>query len=129
MLDVTKYRYNASSGRSIAYPIVENTKRVSTITPNVLPKLIYLLLLLIGYMKVLHLQENRFYSQNCFEFRTLLFCCDKDDSWKWQIQSISRNATRLESRRYVKHFEEDDKILLNTYFVVRVDGKGFHKWG
>lgn len=31
--------------------------------------------------------------------------------------------------RYVKHFEQDDRILLNTYFVVRVDGKGFHKWG
>ena len=29
--------------------------------------------------------------------------------------------------RYVKHFEEDDRILRNTYFVVRIDGKGFHK--
>ena len=31
------------------------------------------------------------------------------------------------SGRYVKHFEQDEKILLNTYFVVRIDGKGFHK--
>lgn len=48
----------------MAYPMLENTKEVSTITPHVLPKFIHLLLLLIGYMKVLHPQENRFYSHN-----------------------------------------------------------------
>ncbi|XP_055682747.1 probable tRNA(His) guanylyltransferase [Lutzomyia longipalpis] len=29
---------------------------------------------------------------------------------------------------YVKQFELDDKILPNTWIVVRVDGKGFHKF-
>ncbi|KAK8807841.1 hypothetical protein WA158_007370 [Blastocystis sp. Blastoise] len=30
--------------------------------------------------------------------------------------------------QYVKHFEEDERVLRNTYFVVRIDGKGFHKF-
>ena len=29
---------------------------------------------------------------------------------------------------YVKKFEQSDSCLLNTYIVVRVDGKGFHKF-
>lgn len=29
---------------------------------------------------------------------------------------------------YVRNFETDDKCLLNTWIVVRVDGKGFHKF-
>lgn len=112
----------------MAYPMLENTKEVSTITPHVLPKLIHLLLLLIGYMKVLHPQENQIYSHNCFAFCTLLFCRRKGNIWKWRIRSTSKDLTNRDSRRYVKHFEDDDKILLNTYFVVRVDGKGFHKY-
>lgn len=29
---------------------------------------------------------------------------------------------------YVKNFELDDRILPNVWIVVRVDGKGFHKF-
>lgn len=29
---------------------------------------------------------------------------------------------------YVKNFELDDRILPNIWIVVRVDGKGFHKF-
>ncbi|KAF9937066.1 tRNA-His guanylyltransferase [Mortierella alpina] len=29
---------------------------------------------------------------------------------------------------YVKEFEEDDKLLRNVYILVRIDGKGFHKF-
>nr|CAG4641087.1 EOG090X0AR4 [Eulimnadia texana] len=29
---------------------------------------------------------------------------------------------------YVKKFETDDRCLLNTWIVVRIDGKGFHKF-
>jgi len=29
---------------------------------------------------------------------------------------------------YVKEFEEDDKLLRNVYILVRIDGKGFHKY-
>ena len=29
---------------------------------------------------------------------------------------------------YVRHFEQVDSVLLNTYIVVRVDGKGFSKF-
>lgn len=29
---------------------------------------------------------------------------------------------------YVKNFELEDKILPNIWIVVRVDGKGFHKF-
>jgi tRNA(His) guanylyltransferase len=29
---------------------------------------------------------------------------------------------------YVKDFETDDRILPNTWIVVRIDGKGFHKF-
>lgn len=29
---------------------------------------------------------------------------------------------------YVKDFETDEKLLPNTWFVVRIDGKGFHKF-
>lgn len=29
---------------------------------------------------------------------------------------------------YVKSYETDDKILPNVWIVVRVDGKGFHKF-
>lgn len=29
---------------------------------------------------------------------------------------------------YVKTFESEDKILPNVWIVVRVDGKGFHKF-
>lgn len=28
---------------------------------------------------------------------------------------------------YVKFFEEDHKLLPNTYTVIRLDGRGFHK--
>ena len=28
---------------------------------------------------------------------------------------------------YTRLFEQDDRILLNCFIVVRVDGKGFHK--
>jgi len=30
--------------------------------------------------------------------------------------------------QYVRSFERDDKLLLNSYFVVRIDGKGFHRF-
>ncbi|KAI8070060.1 histidine tRNA 5'-guanylyltransferase [Gongronella butleri] len=29
---------------------------------------------------------------------------------------------------YVRHFESDDSLLPNTWIVVRIDGKGFHKF-
>jgi tRNA(His) guanylyltransferase len=29
---------------------------------------------------------------------------------------------------YVKYFEIDNKLLNNTYIVVRIDGKGFTKY-
>ena len=28
---------------------------------------------------------------------------------------------------YVKQFEADDRLLSNTWIVIRVDGKAFHK--
>jgi tRNA(His) guanylyltransferase len=28
---------------------------------------------------------------------------------------------------YVKAFEQPDELLRNTWIVVRIDGKGFHK--
>ena len=28
---------------------------------------------------------------------------------------------------YVKAFEQDDSLLRNTFIVVRIDGRGFHK--
>ncbi|KAJ8954939.1 hypothetical protein NQ318_000369 [Aromia moschata] len=29
---------------------------------------------------------------------------------------------------YVREFESDDKLLPNSWIVVRIDGKGFHKF-
>ena len=29
---------------------------------------------------------------------------------------------------YVRNFEQEDKLLPNTWIVVRIDGKGFHKF-
>jgi tRNAHis guanylyltransferase len=29
---------------------------------------------------------------------------------------------------YVKAFEQPDLLLPNTWIVVRIDGRGFHKW-
>lgn len=44
---------------------------------------------------------------------------------KRQISSTKMAKSRYE---YVKSFESDDKILQNCWIVVRVDGKGFHKF-
>lgn len=30
--------------------------------------------------------------------------------------------------RYVKLYEKEDKLLPDTWIVVRIDGKGFHKY-
>lgn len=29
---------------------------------------------------------------------------------------------------YVKHFEQQDPILPNTFFILRIDGRGFTKF-
>ena len=29
---------------------------------------------------------------------------------------------------YVRNFELPDPLVPNTYIVVRIDGRGFHKW-
>jgi tRNA(His) guanylyltransferase len=28
---------------------------------------------------------------------------------------------------YVRHFEQNDTLLPNTYIVIRIDGRGFHR--
>lgn len=30
---------------------------------------------------------------------------------------------------YVKQFEQNDKLLLGTWIVIRLDGRNFHRWG
>ena len=46
----------------------------------------------------------------------------------WQILNISKKLfLSILPCRYVRHFEQEETILLNTYFVVRIDGKGFHR--
>lgn len=42
------------------------------------------------------------------------------------FQSLRKMA--CSKYEYVKNFELDDKILPNVWIVVRVDGKGFHKF-
>ena len=40
----------------------------------------------------------------------------------------SNNLRMAKSRfEYVKSFELEDKLLLNVWIVVRIDGKGFHR--
>lgn len=42
------------------------------------------------------------------------------------LHSIRRMA--CSKYEYVKKFELEDKILPNIWIVVRIDGKGFHKF-
>lgn len=42
---------------------------------------------------------------------------------------VSKISNMAKSKyEYVKEFELEDKILPNSWFVVRIDGKGFHKF-
>ena len=55
------------------------------------------------------------------------------NSFKYFKQSIRyfySNITKMAKSRfeYVKSFESEDNLLLNTYIVVRIDGKGFHRF-
>ena len=39
------------------------------------------------------------------------------------------SSTMAKSRfEYVRNFELPDPCLSNTFMVVRIDGRGFHKW-
>lgn len=45
------------------------------------------------------------------------------------IQDISSHLIMANSRyEYVKKFEKDNFLLPDTYIVIRIDGKGFHKF-
>lgn len=48
----------------------------------------------------------------------------------WSIKYFhSAGANMAKSKfEYVRNFETDDKCLPNTWIVVRVDGKAFHKF-
>lgn len=43
-------------------------------------------------------------------------------------RKISLSAMANSRYEYVKGFELDDRILPNIWVVVRIDGKGFHKF-
>ena len=42
-------------------------------------------------------------------------------------ESHKENDTKLRRYEYVKTFERSDTLLPNTWIVVRIDGRGFHK--
>lgn len=49
------------------------------------------------------------------------------------IRHLSRGISTIQAMacsryEYVKQFELDDRILPNIWIVIRVDGKGFHKF-
>jgi tRNA(His) guanylyltransferase len=51
---------------------------------------------------------------------------------KWQTQSkcpapYCVGETQISRYEYVKTFEQPDTLLPNTWIVVRIDGRGFHK--
>ena len=41
--------------------------------------------------------------------------------------TFSSSAMAKSKFEYVRHFEAVDRCLPNTWIVVRIDGKGFHK--
>lgn len=44
------------------------------------------------------------------------------------LRNIHQTKMACSKYEYVKNFEFNDKILHNTWIVVRIDGKGFHKF-
>uniref|UniRef100_A0AAG5DXE3 Probable tRNA(His) guanylyltransferase n=1 Tax=Anopheles atroparvus TaxID=41427 RepID=A0AAG5DXE3_ANOAO len=44
------------------------------------------------------------------------------------IRSYQSSAMALSRFEYVKQFEHEDKLLSNCWIVVRIDGKGFHRF-
>lgn len=49
---------------------------------------------------------------------------------KSKLIQLTRKFVNMAKSKYeyVKEFELEDKILPNSWFVVRIDGKGFHKF-
>lgn len=43
-------------------------------------------------------------------------------------RNFHSNTMACSRYEYVKGYEKDDSILQNVWIVVRVDGKGFHKF-
>uniref|UniRef100_A0A336LT21 tRNA(His) guanylyltransferase n=1 Tax=Culicoides sonorensis TaxID=179676 RepID=A0A336LT21_CULSO len=60
-------------------------------------------------------------------FKTLCFK-SQPCSWFNSIRSINNTKMACSKYEYVKKFELSDNILPNTWIVVRIDGKGFHKF-
>lgn len=47
----------------------------------------------------------------------------------WLVKHLLTSAKMAKSKfDYVRNFEQLDYVLPNTYIVVRLDGKGFHKF-
>lgn len=56
----------------------------------------------------------------------------RDQEWQTPSETSSYNLrkntdTKFERYEYVKTFERPDTLLPNTWIVVRIDGRGFHK--
>ncbi|XP_049289272.1 probable tRNA(His) guanylyltransferase [Anopheles funestus] len=47
---------------------------------------------------------------------------------KQAVRSIQSSAMALSRFEYVKQFEQEEKLLPNCWIVVRIDGKGFHRF-
>jgi tRNA(His) guanylyltransferase len=45
----------------------------------------------------------------------------------WNILFVGRGNMAKSRFEYVRLYEEADPLLQNTFIVVRIDGKGFHK--
>jgi tRNA(His) guanylyltransferase len=48
--------------------------------------------------------------------------------YQHNVRSLFISRMANSKYEYTRNFETDDKCLLNTWIVVRIDGKGFHKF-
>lgn len=76
---------------------------------------------------LLHMQLIRSVSSICHRF---LLAAPLTKSFATTFRRSLRQSVAMANSRfdYVRSFERDDSLLPNSWIVVRIDGKGFHKF-